>query len=88
MVPGLVMVPSICLAIDAEEQSDLPCSHCVTSIDTQELYYLTSNCHLPMWKMWNDTPADITLCKSMFTLKKNVQSFTFATLSIWLMLLF
>ena len=26
MVPGLVMVPSICLAIDAEEQSDLPCT--------------------------------------------------------------
>ena len=33
-------------------------------------------------KMWNDMPADIELCKSMFTFKKNVQSFTFATLSI------
>ena len=33
--------------------------------------------------MWNYIPADIKLCKSMFTLK-NVQSFTLATLSIWL----
>ena len=35
-------------------------------------------------KMWNDIPADIKLCKSMFTFKKNLQSFTLATLSIWL----
>ena len=34
-------------------------------------------------KMWSDIPADIKLCKSMFTFKK-VQSFTLATLSIWL----
>ena len=34
-------------------------------------------------KMWSDIPADIKLCKSMFTLKK-LQSFTLATLSIWL----
>ena len=34
--------------------------------------------------MWNDLPADIKLCKSMFTFLKNVQSFTLATLSIWL----
>ena len=33
--------------------------------------------------MWIDIPADIKLCKSMFTLK-NVQSFTFASLPIWL----
>ena len=34
--------------------------------------------------MWNDIPADIKLCKSMFTFKNNVQIFTLATLSIWL----
>ena len=41
-------------------------------------------------KIWNGMPADIKLCKPMYrpTFKKNVQSFTFATLSIWLMLLF
>ncbi len=34
-------------------------------------------------KMWNDMPADIKLCESMLGLHlKNVQSFTFATLSI------
>ena len=35
-------------------------------------------------KMWNDIPADIKLCKSMFTFLKKLQSFTLATLSIWL----
>ena len=37
--------------------------------------------------MWTDLLADIKLCKSMFTFKKR-KSFTFATVSIWLMLLF
>ena len=38
--------------------------------------------------MWNYMPADIKLCKSMYTFIKNVQSFTFETISIWLMILF
>ena len=39
--------------------------------------------------MWNDMPADIKVWKSMFvTFNKMYKSFTFATLSIWLMLLF
>ena len=35
-------------------------------------------------KMWNDIPVDIKLCKSMFIFNFFLQSFTFATLSIWL----
>ena len=35
-------------------------------------------------KMWNDMPGNIKLCKSMFTVIFFLQSFTFATLSIWL----
>ena len=35
-------------------------------------------------KMWNEIPADIKLCKSMFTFKKMYKALTLATLSIWL----
>ena len=40
-------------------------------------------------KIWNDLPADIKLCKSMFTFfNVGLRSYTFAAVSMWLLVLF